>query len=185
MVLNMFHNSLPKAAMLLVMAAASALAHDENTALKAEFLANYDDVSKKIISLAEAVPADKYSYKPAEGVRSIAAVYVHLAGANIMIPNALGAKPPADMKMSRDSEKTMTDKAEIVSMLKKSMAHARTAISDGLDTPSKATKLFGRESTHSATSLLIISHMHEHLGQSIAYARASGVTPPWSMKGGE
>ena len=52
-----------------------------------------------------------------------------------------------------------------------------------MDTPDKATKLFGRDSTNAGVALLLITHMHEHLGQSIAYARSNGVTPPWSEGG--
>lgn len=145
----------------------------------ATFLTNYDEVTKKLVSLAEAVPADKYSWKPADGVRSIGQVYIHVAGANFMIPNALGAKAPAGV-ISRDSEKTMTDKGAIISALKQSIAHARDALTTGLQEPSKQTKLFGRDTTQGSVALLMISHLHEHLGQSIAYARSVGVAPPWS-----
>jgi len=166
-------------AILVLLAAATAAAQDAK-ALKSEFLTNFDDTSKKIVSLAEAVPAEKYSWKPQDGVRSIAQVYVHLIGANYAIPTALGGKMRTDGRLSRDMEKTMTDKAKIVPLLKQAMDNARQAIETGMDTPSKATKLFGKESTNSAAALLIITHMHEHLGQSIAYARTNGVTPPWS-----
>lgn len=148
--------------------------------LKAEFLSNFDDTSKKIVALADAVPAGKYSYKPQDDVRSVGQVYVHLLMASYFIPNALGAKMPDDVKLEKDMEKTMTDKEQIVPMLRKALEHARTAISAAMDKPGQATKLFGRDSTYSGTSLLVITHMHEHLGQSIAYARAVGVTPPWS-----
>lgn len=166
-------------ALTFALAAASAFAQDAK-AIKAEFLANFDDTSKKIVSLAEAVPAEKYSWKPQDGVRSIAQVYVHLTLANYAIPVALGAKMPTDGSISRDMEKTMTDKAKIVPALKKAMENARMAIETGMNEPSKATKLFGKDSTNSAAALLVITHMHEHLGQSIAYARSNGVTPPWS-----
>jgi uncharacterized damage-inducible protein DinB len=151
--------------------------------LKAEFLANFDDTAKKIVSLAEAVPADKYKWRPAPGVRSISEVYMHITGANFMIPNFLGAKMPEDLKLGRDSEKTITSKDEIIPLLKRAMEHTRRAIESGMDTPDKATKLFGRDSTNAGVALLLITHMHEHLGQSIAYARSNGVTPPWSEGG--
>lgn len=175
----------PKSVLILLASAVSAFPQEMATSMKSDFLSNFDDVSKKIVSLAEAVPADKYNWRPQDGVRSVAQVYVHIVGANFMIPNALGAKPPADVKLSRDMEKTLTDKAQIVDMLKKSMTHARQALSTALDKPGTATKLFGKDSNYTATSLLIVSHLHEHLGQSIAYARSNGVTPPWSQKGGD
>lgn len=145
--------------------------------LKSDILANFDDTQKKIVSLAEAVPADKYGWRPAEGVRSISEVFMHIAGANYMIPSALGVKPPAGI--SRDMEKTVTDKAKVVAELKQSFEHVRKALAEAEDM-SKATKLFGRDSTYGGVQLLIVTHLHEHLGQSIAYARMNKVTPPWS-----
>jgi len=158
---------------ILIAMSTSAFAFDAQS----DLLANLADTEKKIVSLAEAVPQDKYAWRPADGVRSVSEVFMHIAGANYMIPSALGAKPPAGL--TRDMEKTVTDKAKVVEQLKQSFAHLRQAITSATD-DSKATKLFGRESTYGATKLLIITHLHEHLGQSIAYARTNKVTPPWS-----
>jgi uncharacterized damage-inducible protein DinB len=163
------------------MVSAASLFAQNSASLKKEFLANYDDTAKKFISLAEKVPADKYSYKPGDGVRTIAQVFIHIAGANVMIPAApLGLKAPADFKLSRDSEKTLTDKEQIVAALKTGMQHGRSAVEAAFENPDKPAKLFGRETTNAGVALLLITHMHEHLGQSIAYARGAGVTPPWS-----
>jgi uncharacterized damage-inducible protein DinB len=157
----------------LMLASSAAFAFDAQS----ELVANLADTEKKIVSLAEAMPADKYSWRPMEGVRSVGEVYMHIAGANYMIPAALGAKAPAGI--SRDMEKTVTDKAKIIEQLKQSFAHVRQAIESSTDN-TKATKLFGRDNTHGGVKLLIITHLHEHLGQSIAYARTNKVTPPWS-----
>jgi uncharacterized damage-inducible protein DinB len=145
--------------------------------IQSDFLSNFDDTQKKIISLAEAVPAEKYSWRPAEGVRSIGEVYMHIANANYGLPSALGVKPPAGI--SRDLEKTVTEKAKILEHLKTSFEHARKALASVGDL-SKPTKLFGRDNTYGGVELLIVTHLHEHLGQSIAYARTNKVTPPWS-----
>jgi uncharacterized damage-inducible protein DinB len=157
---------------ILMLASSAAFAFDAQS----ELVANLADTEKKIVSLAEAMPAEKYSWRPMEGVRSVGEVYMHIAGANYMIPAALGAKAPAGI--SRDMEKTVTDKAKIIEQLKQSFAHVRQAIESSTD--NKATKLFGRDNTHGGVKLLIITHLHEHLGQSIAYARTNKVTPPWS-----
>ena len=169
---------------MLVTLSVCAAAQDAAPSLRAEFLANYDDTTKKIISLAEAISAEKYGWRPAEGVRSVSEVFVHIAGANFMIPSAIGVKPPAGL--SRDAEKTVTEKAKVVEMLKQSVQHARGAIGSALEgDPNKPTKVFGRQSTYAGAALLMISHLHEHLGQSIAYARSAGVAPPWSRGRGE
>src|SRR6266545_3794657 len=63
-----------------VRAAAPALAPAPG--FRADALAQLDDVGKKIVDLAQAVPAEKYGWRPAEGVRSVSEVYMHIAGAN-------------------------------------------------------------------------------------------------------
>jgi hypothetical protein len=78
----------------------------------------------------------------------------------------------------------VTDKAKVVEQLKASFAHLRTAMEGATDL-AKATKLFGRDNTYGGSQVLIITHLHEHLGQSIAYARMNKVTPPWSAGGSE
>ena len=150
--------------------------------IHADLMKNLADTEKKIVSLAEAIPADKYTYRPAEGVRSISEVFMHIALANYMIPTALGAITPGGI--SRDMEKAVTDKTKVVGQLKASFAHVRTAM-EGATDMSKATKLFGRDSTYGGSQLLIVTHLHEHLGQAIAYARMNKVTPPWSAGGRE
>jgi len=146
---------------------------------RADFLTQFDDVSKKIVDLAEAVPADKYGWRPAPGVRSISEVYMHIVGGNSYIPSFIGVKPMEGIE--RGMEKSVTEKARVVELLKKSMAHARAAV---LATPDadldKKVKIFGGESSERGVIMIIGNHLHEHLGQSIAYARSNGITPPWS-----
>ena len=146
---------------------------------RADFLTQFDDVSKKIVDLAEAVPADKYGWRPAPGVRSISEVYMHIVGGNSYIPSFIGVKPMEGIE--RGMEKSVTEKARVVELLKKSMAHARAAV---LATPDadldKKVKIFGGESSERGVIMIIGNHLHEHLGQAIAYARANGIAPPWS-----
>ena len=146
---------------------------------RADFLTQFDDVSKKIVDLAEAVPADKYGWRPAPGVRSISEVYMHIVGGNSYIPSFIGVKPMEGIE--RGMEKSVTEKARVVDLLKKSMAHARAAV---LATPDadldKKVKIFGGETNERGVIMIIGNHLHEHLGQSIAYARSNGIAPPWS-----
>jgi uncharacterized damage-inducible protein DinB len=147
---------------------------------RADFLVQLDMVSKQIVDLAEAVPADKYSWRPAPGVRSISEVYMHIVGGNSYIPSFMGVKPMAGIE--RGMEKSVTDKAKVVELLKQSMAHARSAVLSIPDADlDKKVKIFGgQEASERAVIMIIGNHLHEHLGQSIAYARANDVTPPWS-----
>ena len=150
------------------------------TGFRADYLTEIDDVGKKLVDLADAMPADKYSWRPAPGVRSVGEVFMHVVAGNSTLPSFLGA--PRMDGISRDSEKTVTEKAKIVELLKKSIENAKAAASNVTEADlNKKVKTFGdREMTERQVLFRILNHMHEHLGQSIAYARMNGVTPPWS-----
>ncbi len=146
------------------------------------FLDQLKDVETKVVGLAEAMPEEKYGWRPEEGVRSVKEVYVHIAFANYFLPNFIGVKPPAGV--SPAMEKAAMDKAKVIETVKTSFAHIRQAVTNLSDADlEKQTKFFGRDMTYSQLLFFMANHMHEHLGQSIAYARTNHVTPPWSKKG--
>ncbi|HVT18794.1 MAG TPA: DinB family protein [Thermoanaerobaculia bacterium] len=138
---------------------------------------------KKLIALAEATPPEKYAWRPADGVRSVGEVYMHVAGANYFLPTFWGAKPAAGVD-PRTLEKDGGDKAKTVAALKQSFDYAQQAIDAVPDADlAKAVQVFGRASTTGEVMLGLGVHAHEHLGQSIAYARMNGIVPPWSAAG--
>lgn len=143
---------------------------------RAEFLTNLDDVQDKIIDLAESLPADKYGWRPAADVRSTSEVFMHIAGGNYFLSTFLGMDPP---KMNGDIEKVITKKADVIAELKRSFDHLRNAVNATSDLE-KPVKMFGTQTTYRGVLVTVLSHLHEHLGQSVAYARINGVVPPWS-----
>ncbi|MFN2387842.1 MAG: DinB family protein [Thermoanaerobaculia bacterium] len=180
----MKHRVMTVAAIGLIAASAAMFAHEPAAAsqagLRGEILAEIDAVEKKLVDLAGAVPAEKFGWRPAEGVRSISEVYMHVVGGNFMIPSFAGIKPPEGL--DRGMEKSVTDKAKVVESLEKSFDHLRKAVRETPDAQwDDKVKLFGRiDSSKRGVFLLLLNHAHEHLGQSIAYARSNGVAPPWS-----
>lgn len=147
----------------------------------AEFIANLDDVQSKIIALAEATPAEKFEWRPESDVRSISEVYMHIAGGNYFLPTFTGYKAPSNL--DHDMEKNVTTKAAVVAELKKSFDHLRAAATAVNEADlEKPVKMFGKQTTNRGVLVTALSHLHEHLGQSIAYARMNGVTPPWSRQ---
>lgn len=147
---------------------------------RAEFLHDFDDVSKKIVELAEAMPASKYAWRPAPGVRSVSEVYMHIAGGNYFLATFAGAKPPS--YDTRNLEK-IGDKARVLDELRKSFEYLRMVALQASDADlDKPIKMFGYDTTHRGALLAALNHLHEHLGQSIAYARMNGVVPPWSAR---
>ena len=136
-------------------------------------------VSQQLIALAEATPADKFWWRPAAGVRSTSEVYMHIVDANFYLLSVTGPKMPADMTENMD--KTVTSKAEVIAWLKRSLdavktAHAAATRKD-LD---RKVKIEGRDATVDGIYLRILVHANEHMGQLVAYARMTGVVPPWS-----
>jgi uncharacterized damage-inducible protein DinB len=146
--------------------------------IKTEFLDEVAALEKKYTSLAEAIPAEKYTWRPADGVRSISEVFMHIAGANYMLPTMAGVKPPEGI--DRGMEKSVTAKADVVAQLRKSFEHVRGAAQASAE-PDKMIKMFGREVSQRYFLSFLAHHMHEHLGQLIAYSRMNNVRPPWSQ----
>src|SRR5712692_10958670 len=91
---------------------------------RAEFLRDLSDVEKKIEDLAAAMPAEKYTWRPAPGVRSVSEVYMHIAGGNYFLASFAGMKPPAYDERALEK---ITDKDRVLVELKKSFDHLRTA----------------------------------------------------------
>lgn len=143
---------------------------------RGEFITNLDEVQGKLFELVEATPADKFGWRPAPGVRSISEVYMHIAGGNYFLATFLGVEPPKGMP---DLEKSVTRKADVIAEMHKSFDHLRNAAAH-VDDLEKPVKMFGTATTHRGVLMTMLSHLHEHVGQSIAYARMNGVVPPWS-----
>jgi uncharacterized damage-inducible protein DinB len=150
---------------------------------RGEFVNEVNFVGKRLVDLANAMPADKYGWRPAAGVRSVGEVYVHVGLGNVFLSSFTGAKIPEGY--TRDMEKTVTEKAKVVDAMSKSFDHLRSFAAATSDSDlEKKVKIFGGlEVTQRELMVIILNHMHEHLGQSIAYARMNGVTPPWSEGG--
>ena len=134
----------------------------------------------KFTRLAEAIPAEKYSWRPSPDARSFAEVFLHVSAANYNLYKLVGTPPPAGLDI-KELEKSTTDKTKVVSTLKESFAHAKKAITAMSDADlEKSMDWFGGKNTQRGILLFIVRHAAEHLGQSIAYARFVNITPPWT-----
>ena len=150
------------------------------TGYRSEVLAEVMVQEDKFARLAAAIPADKYAWRPSPDVRSFAEVFLHVSAANYNLYKLVGTPPPAGFDV-KGFEKSTTDKAKVVATLKDSFAHARKAITAMPDADlEKSLDWFGGKNTQRGILLFTVRHAAEHLGQSIAYARFAGVTPPWT-----
>ncbi len=112
-------------------------------------------------------------------MRSTSEVYKHIVMANFYLLSVTGPKMPTDLKEGMD--KSVTSKAEVINWLKRSLEavrHAHSAV-----TPKdleRKVRIMDRDATVDGMYLRIIVHANEHMGQLVAYARMTGVVPPWS-----
>jgi len=150
------------------------------TGYRSEVLSEVIIQEDKFTRLAEAIPADKYTWRPSPDARSFAEVFLHVSAANFNLYKLVGTPPPAGFDV-RGLEHFTTDKTKVISILKDSFEHAKTAIKAMPDADlDKSMEWFGGRNTERGILLFIVRHAAEHLGQSIAYARSIGVVPPWT-----
>ena len=141
----------------------------------------------KFNQLAEAMPEGSYAWQPMDGVRSVGDVYQHIAADNYFVPSLMGMTAPEgtgitdDVMTFRAFQEIDMTKTEIVGHVNASfefMLASMDATSEELD---RAVVLGSSDTTVGDVWIRAITHLHEHLGQSIAYARSHEVVPPWSM----
>ena len=161
-----------------------------------EYLEEWQVPSTQLVQLAEAVPAEKYSWRPGAGVRSISEVYLHIALGNFLLLDIAGVKAPDDLYRSvpqganraealvqknNQFEKSITDKQQVIDLLKRSLAAVKDNFSQADDARlNQPADFFGTKTTVRGVYLRILAHNNEHMGQSVAYARMNGIVPPWS-----
>jgi uncharacterized damage-inducible protein DinB len=151
------------------------------TTFQQVFLKSYSGETDKLVSLAEAFTEEGYKWRPAEGIRSVREAILHVASANYGIGGILGKKVPEGLN-PEGFEKSITSKAETIKVLKESIAFAKAAVRAlNEDSLNEQIEYFGMESPRMGAVMILGGHANEHLGQLIAYARSSGVVPPWSQ----
>jgi uncharacterized damage-inducible protein DinB len=144
-------------------------------------------VQKKFIDLANAIPESAYSWHP-NGARTVGEVLLHIAGENYLIPSFMGKPVPAgvsisaaDMKSVDAYEARKLTKAQIIAELEASFANLHAGLGQTTDaTLNENIKFFGQDVSRRSAVIGTVNHLHEHLGQLIAYARVNNLTPPWS-----
>jgi uncharacterized damage-inducible protein DinB len=146
--------------------------------VRAELLRELDAIEKKTMQLAMAMPASKYSWRPARGVRSVSEVFMHVAGGNYFTAAATSGKPVAS---EAEGLEQIVEKERVLQVLRESFELLRNAMLSTPDTElDRTVRMFGSDMSERAAFMTAINHMHEHLGQQIAYARMNGIAPPWS-----
>jgi len=176
--------------MSLGLGAVSALAQNSDAAadhtapsydMKAQALFDLAAVQKKFVDLANAVPADKLTWRPSDDSRSFAEVFLHVSGERYQILALGGAQPPADFD-GKTFEKSTTDRARLIEELNKSWDFAQKTINAMTNADfAKLLPKLGPQANAGDVVYILVADAHEHLGQSVAYARVNGIVPPWTV----
>ncbi len=166
---------------------------------RGEYLWEFDMAEKQLLQLAEAFPAERYAWRPAETARSVSEVLVHLGMGGRAFLVLLGVEAAPDLygtlegegaarimtmvKKNEGMEKSITDKAAVLSLLRKSLGAVRTAFAEASDAElDRPAVFFGERTTVRRFYMRGLCHMHEHMGQLTAYARAMGMPAPWQAE---
>lgn len=160
--------------------------------LMGELMMDVAGVQKKLVGLARAVPQEKYSWRPSADVRSVSEVFLHVAGENYGIPASVGVAVDSVTRLKATDftavtkfEQQQLSPDEMVAAIDRSFAYLIKAMNNTPDAKlNEKVTFFGQRMTRRAVWIATVNHMHEHLGQAIAYARTNGVVPPWSRASG-
>src|SRR5215218_1648975 len=152
-----------------------------------DLLKDISGVENKVMALAKAMPDSAYAWRPGPGVRSTGEVLQHIAADNYFMPALMDKPTPKEIGITREYktaeawEKKPMDKAMVLAELTKSFAFLKSSLTSTTAAQLNAPMdVFGQKSTTRGLWISTATHLHEHLGQLIAYARSNKVTPPWS-----
>ena len=152
-----------------------------------ELMTDIAGLEKKVMDLAKAMPDAAYAWRPGPNVRSTGEVLQHIAADNYFLPALIDKPAPKETGITKEYktavafEKRPMDRAAILAELEKSFAFLRSSMESTTDAQlNTPIDMFGRKSTTRGVWITTATHLHEHLGQLIAYARSNKITPPWS-----
>ena len=150
--------------------------------MKGQALVDLETMQKKFVDLANALPADRLTWRPSADSRSFAEVFLHVASERYGILSLMGAETPAGIDR-KALEKSTTDRARIVDELNKSWDFAKKTIQAMPNAEfAKLLPKLGPQANAGDVVYILVADNHEHLGQSIAYARENGIVPPWTIE---
>jgi uncharacterized damage-inducible protein DinB len=138
-------------------------------------------VQKRLVDLANAVPDGKFTWRPSTDSRSFAEVFLHAAGERYSILKLMGAAAPEGFD-AKAFEKSTTDKDRVIAELNKSWDYTKTTINNMSNAEfAKLLPKLGPQANAGDVIYILVADAHEHLGQSVAYARVNGIVPPWTL----
>jgi len=162
-----------------------------------EYLWEFDIAERQLRALADALPVERYDWRPAEKSRSVSEVLVHIAAGNLTLLGIVGVPAAPDLYGELEGEivprmlamiakndgmeKDIRDKNAVIALLGRSLDAVRSEFSKASVTELERTDIFfGERTTVRRVYMRGLAHMHEHMGQLIAYIRVIGMAAPWT-----
>jgi uncharacterized damage-inducible protein DinB len=151
----------------------------------ADLLLPFSELEQHVMALAKAIPEEKYGWRPAEGVRSFREVLLHITFGNRLLLNVADGTPREELAKQIEEnakrEGAPLTKAQVIQALTESFQSVRRALESASGgSLSRDIDFFGTATTRRGVLASLDTHMAEHEGQLIAYARMNGIAPPWS-----
>lgn len=176
-----------------VVPAVAQSAAEETSPSNSEVIGLIDAAQGKVAALAGAMNDEQWAWRPMEGTRSTSQVLMHIAAANFFIPTLMGVAAPESFPVSMGPQgpvgmqeyEAINDRDKVMAELKGSFDHVRSALAQvPADRMDEEMNVFGQTMNVRGFCIFITTHLHEHLGQLVAYARSNEVVPPWSAAEG-
>ena len=131
-----------------------------------------------MVAIAEAMPADKYGYKPTPEVRSFGEIIAHVAGEGRMEMEAVAGAPLG----SSERYESLRDRTEIVRALAEFFDYGATVLANMNDQQALGSATLRQRQTPRWVIVMgVIGHNKEHYGNLVTYLRLNNITPPASQ----
>jgi len=170
-----------KGSALMMLLALAASAQSGRESVSKHFNAFVKHHTKILVDAAEAMPADKYSYKPTAAQWTFGKIIAHMAGDNRITCSAI-----AGVAAYKSPEPSATaPKAELVSALKNSLTFCESAVAkvnDGM--LGDSVTYYGQRATRVSPLIGLVEDWSDHYSQLAGYLRLNGVLPPTAKEGG-
>jgi uncharacterized damage-inducible protein DinB len=163
---------------------------------RGEFLWELEIAERQMTAMAGAIPSERYVWRPHRDARAISEVFVHVAAGNFMLLEAVGGTAPVDLyegvpaqgeerlwglvRRNDELEKNIREKGTVIDVLKRSLEAIRKLFAQADDAAlDQHLHFFGEQTTVRRVYMRLLAHMHEHMGQMIAYIRINSIDIPW------
>lgn len=163
---------------------------------KGEYLWEFDIAERQLRALAQAFPANRYEWRPTDRTRSVSEVLVHISAGNLTLLGMVGVEAAPDVygqlesavvprimaMMARNDclERDVREKTAVIALLERSLTVVRAGFANAPEADlERMDTFFGERTSVRRVYMRGLTHMHEHMGQLVAYTRVMGMPAPW------